>query len=355
MPHLPAHMPWLLALLLLFSTSGASALELEFATASYQEIDRQKYAEGLVEAVNQATIAAQTSGEVLEVNFDVDDKVEKDAVLARISNTEQKASTEQSTAQMAEARAFLKAAQSEYSRVKKVFEQGAISASAFDKAKAELDAAKARLASVRAATARSAQQEDYTIIVAPYSGVVVERHIEPGEIANPGTPIMTGMSLDQLRVVSHVSQTQIAAVRAHQKAVVMWQAADGEQIIESTNLNISPQAHPPSHTFRVRVNLPPQITELSPGVHVKVGFVVGQENALMIPASAIAYRGEVRGVYVKGKDGQLYLRMVRLGKLHGDRIEILSGLSEGEEVALNPVIAAVARKMQTPALSDGEH
>jgi membrane fusion protein, multidrug efflux system len=335
--------PYFLGLVIAMLSSMAMADEnLQFAQAQYEDISRYQYIEGVVEAVNQATVTAQTSGEVLEVNFDVDDYVEQGAVLVRLRNAEHQAASALAVAQLAEAEAYYKAAQSEHKRVKEVFAKQATSAANMDKVRADLEAAQARLNAARASTRQAATQQEYTVIFAPYSGVVTERHIQAGEVARPGVPIMSGMSLTHLRVVAHVSQTQINAVRAHKQALVLLGNEQGALPVEE--IIIAPHAHPPSHTFKVRLNLAPDTPDLFPGMHVKVAFVLGQERILTVPVEAIAYRGEVRGVYVRGSDGKLRMRMVRLGARHDKQIEVLAGLSEGEAVALDPVQAAAVRK-----------
>ena len=109
-------------------------------------------------------------------------------------------------------------------------------------------------------------------------------------------------------------------------------------------MTISPQASPMSHTFTVRVDLPEGDHHVYPGMFTKVAFVVGQEEQLLIPKQAVAYRGEVSAVYVKATDGRLRLQQVVLGRQVGDDIVVLAGLSEGAEVALDPVQAAVQVK-----------
>jgi RND family efflux transporter MFP subunit len=323
-----------------------SLVELSFISAEKQIVSREQIVNGVVEAVNNGTLKAQTAGHVVEINFDVDDFVEKGQLLARIRADEQSASTAQVKAQVTEAQAYHAQAKKEFKRIEAVFDKGAISESQRDQAQADLKAAQARLSAAVAASKRSKTQQGYTEIRAPYSGVVVERHIEEGEVANVGSPIMTGMSLDQLRVVAFVSQSQVNAIRRHQKARVLLHGRSEQQVYHAVNFTISPQADQRSHTFKVRVNLAENVKGLFPGMHVKTAFTVDEENVLLLPNSAIAYRGEVRGVYLKNQLGSLSMCPVRLGARHGDLIEVLSGVALGEEIALNPVVAAATLKAQ---------
>jgi multidrug efflux pump subunit AcrA (membrane-fusion protein) len=118
-----------------------------------------------------------------------------------------------------------------------------------------------------------------------------------------------------------------------------------DERIAAESLTFFPVADAEANTFRVRVNLPDGAATLYPGMFVKVGFVVGETQRLLVPAEAVVRRSELSGIYVT--DGEVVaLRQVRLGRRYGDSIEVLSGLSEGEAVAIDPVAAGIWLKEQ---------
>ncbi len=121
---------------------------------------------------------------------DVDDLVEKDSVLVQLKDTEHRARLAQAAAELKSASARLEQARDEHQRVAGLFAKNNVSASAMDQAKAELTAAQARLDSTQAALHQAREQLAYTQIRAPYSGIVTERHVEIGEVAGPGQPVM---------------------------------------------------------------------------------------------------------------------------------------------------------------------
>jgi multidrug efflux pump subunit AcrA (membrane-fusion protein) len=118
-----------------------------------------------------------------------------------------------------------------------------------------------------------------------------------------------------------------------------------DERIAAESLTFFPVADAEANTFRVRVNLPDGAATLYPGMFVKVGFVVGETQRLLVPAEAVVRRSELSGVYVTDGDA-VGLRQVRLGRRYGDSIEVLSGLSEGETVAIDPVAAGIWLKEQ---------
>lgn len=327
---MPGRICRILVLPVMSAFTMGNAFATDLPTASVQQVQSQKLSviDATIEAVQQATISAQTTGRILEINVDVDDYVEKGKVIIRLRDKEQRAAFDATKARFDEA-------QSEFKRVQEIYAKKLV-------AKAALDRAEAQLKATRAAMAQAQEALDHTVIRAPYSGIVVKRLVEVGETARPGEPLMTGLSLEKLRAVVNLPQSLIYTVRQHQQAWV-WVGPERETRVKAESLTISPFADPDSHTFLVRVNLPIGDHHIYPGMYTKVAFMSGEEARLVIPAQAVAHRSEVTAVYVKDEKGTLSLRQVRLGEVLPDnQVEVLAGLSAGETVVLDPVAAAAA-------------
>ena len=326
---MPGRICRILVLPVMSAFTMGNAFATDLPTASVQQVQSQKLSviDATIEAVQQATISAQTTGRILEINVDVDDYVEKGKVIIRLRDKEQRA--------FDATKARFDEAQSEFKRVQEIYAKKLV-------AKAALDRAEAQLKATRAAMAQAQEALDHTVIRAPYSGIVVKRLVEVGETARPGEPLMTGLSLEKLRAVVNLPQSLIYTVRQHQQAWV-WVGPERETRVKAESLTISPFADPDSHTFLVRVNLPIGDHHIYPGMYTKVAFMSGEEARLVIPAQAVAHRSEVTAVYVKDEKGTLSLRQVRLGEVLPDnQVEVLAGLSAGETVVLDPVAAAAA-------------
>jgi RND family efflux transporter MFP subunit len=302
--------------------------------------------DGTVEAVKQTTVSAQTSGRVTGVYVDVNDFVPAGALLVTIRSTEQVASLTQAQAALKEAMARESEAQTRYARIADMYQRKVVAKATLDEASAARDAAVARLLAARAGLEAAREGVSYTEIRAPYAGVVTQKHVQVGEAVAPGTPLLTGASLDALRVVVEVPQSIIGQVRDVKKAAVYV----GDRRIDSTLVTLFPAAQPETNTFRARVELPKDVKGLAPGMFVKVGLVTGEAERLLVPRSAIVERSEMRGVYVVATDGRVMLRQVRLGHARGDRVEVLAGLVAGERVALDPVAAGLMARQ--PARKD---
>lgn len=331
-----------------FTSYGEASLPFPTATASSEETPQLYTLDGVVEAVNKATISAQVSGRVTEVNFDIDDYVKKGSVIVRVRDKEYRARLASARAALKEAKANHKDAKLEFERVKGLYKDKIVSAASFDKAKAALKAAEARVAASEARITEAQEQLNNTVIRAPYSGIVTERHIEPGETMRIGQPIMTGFSMSQLRASVDVPQTYIRAIREQKKAYII-NLENPAKSLKATKLTIYPYANPKSHTFRVRARLPENSKELFPGMLVKVAFTIDNDKRLMVPTSAIAHRSEVSAVYIVEQNNNISLRQIREGKQFGNKTQILAGLDEGEVVAVDPVRAGVYLKQRSEA------
>jgi RND family efflux transporter MFP subunit len=323
--------------------TGAPA-QLPFPTASvvFEQAPRERIWDGTVEAINQATVSAQTSGRVAEIAYDVNDFVEAGAVIMRFTDTEQRAALRSAEAVLQEAEARFSEAESEFQRISAMFQNETVARARYDQARANFDAARARLESARSGVATAREQLDYTVVRAPYAGIVSVRHVEVGELVRPGEALMSGLSLESLRVNVDVPQSLIDPIRGIGRAFVYI----GEDRVAGERLTFSPIADPAANTFRVRVDLPEGSATLYPGVFVKVGFVVGETERLFVPAAAIVNRSELTAVY-RVDGNSVSLQQIRAGRRYGDRVEVLAGLTAGDEVALDPIRAGVYLKEES--------
>ena len=321
-----------------------AAAPLDSITLKPVQMPLEYKVDGVVEARQQATLSAEVAGKIEAVNFDVDDFVEQGAVVLRIRDKEYVAQQLKARAAVDEANANLQDIQLEFKRNQGLRKQNLISQADFDKSRANLKAARARVASADANLAQANELLGYTVLRAPYSGVVVERHVEVGESTRPGQPIITGYALGQLRVTANVPQSIIGGLRDHRLARVIM-LEDGHSM-EVGKITIYPFANPRNHSFPVRLQLPEMERRLYPGMLVKVAITIGSTRRLVMPQQALVSRAEVNAVYVLDEAGKISFRQVRPGNRYGDQVEILAGLDAGETIALDPVRAGILHKRQ---------
>ncbi|MGD8581192.1 MAG: efflux RND transporter periplasmic adaptor subunit [Gammaproteobacteria bacterium] len=333
-----------LAFLVLLSSTPLLASGLETVPVEAADVARIYRLDGVIEAVQKTTVSAQTSGEVEAVFFDVDDYVEKGEVIVRLNDKQPAAKLKQAEAELNEARARLKEAQDEHARVKGVYEKQAVSRKTMDAAEAAMKAAQAKYEAARAGLEQAQEQFEYTRIRAPYSGIVTERHIEIGETAQPGKKLVSGISLDHLRVNVDVPQSLINDVR--ESSSVTIESPNGD-VIAISDKTVFPYAEPASHTFRVRLEFNGDGLKLFPGMFVKAVFEIGHRNVLVVPTRSIVRRSEVTAVYIQSPEGHVSMRAIRKGRdLDDGNTIVLAGLQQGERVISDPFAAGVQLKQQ---------
>jgi RND family efflux transporter MFP subunit len=319
----------------------AAAAQLATASAELREVDLATSAEAVVEAVRQSTVSAQVSGRIVDIRFDVGDRVEKGAVILRIDERAASQAVAASEAQVREAEAGLANARANYERTKQLVAQKFVSQAALDKAEADFKASESRMKATLAGAGAAATERSFTTIVAPYSGVVSARHVQLGEMASPGKPLLTGFDPSSLRVVATVPSAQVPAIQAG--ARVRIEVPSLARWVEVKGVTVVPSADPRTHTTQVRLDLPVDAKGLLPGVFARAYFVTGRAPRLMVPREAVIHRSEVTAVYVVEGQGAPRLRQVRLGTAADDRgIEVLAGLKPGEKVALEPIKAGMS-------------
>lgn len=301
---------------------------------------REQAWDGVVEAINQATMSAQTAGRILELPYDVNDYVDAGTTIVRFSNVEQISAQHRAEAQIASAQATFNEAQANYERIAEIFARKLVARAQLDQAIAQRDGARAALQSAQAATREASQQVEYTVVRAPYSGYVTKRYVQVGESVQAGQPLIAGLSLTGLRVDVQVPQSAIDAIRRYNTADVLLDA-EGSKRLGVTRLTIFPYADAETHTFSVRADLPEKTSGLYPGMTVKIAFNVGEAQRFLIPESALVQRSEVSGVYVVAEN-RASLRQIRLGHRFDNRVEVLAGLQAGDKVALDPNAAALS-------------
>jgi RND family efflux transporter MFP subunit len=298
-----------------------------------------------------STIYARVTGYVARWLVDIGDAVKKDQVMAIIDTPDLDAQLDAAQAQLnaSEAEAKVKETDADFAKTTFVRWQtspkGAVSdqeredkKSRYESSVAQLNAALARVNLDRANVDRLRYLTRFKEVSAPYDGVITERRIDIGDLVTAGntntTPLFGIAQFDRIRVFANVPQSARIDLGVGQKAHIRAAELPG-RTFEGAITRTSESADPRARTLRVEIDLPNDDRALVPGVYVQVAFDLPSKPSIQVPAGALIFRGSGPQVAVIGEDNIVNFRDVRIARDDGKFVEIGSGLSEGDRVALN--------------------
>lgn len=354
-----------------------SGLKIEAVQPSL--VDDYYEAVGTVRAKNGSVVAAKIMGNVVAFHVREGDTVRAGQVLVEIENRDAgiqlqktRAGVRESQDSLEEVESSIRAAESAraaaranetltqatFNRYEMLFERRSVSPQEFDEVRARYEIAKAeseradrmlqvakarhnqvqaRIDQAKADVATAQVYIGYSRITAPINGVVVSKHADVGSMAMPGTPLLTIENSSRYQLEASVVESQLAKIGLHDQVRVVIEAL-GEKEVEGTVDEIVPAADPASRSFVVKVALTNVSgAQLRSGLYGKARFVTGQRKILAIPQVAMTQQGQLTAVFVVDQSGVARLRLIKAGKAFGDRVEVLSGLTEGEQIVSDGV------------------
>jgi len=298
------------------------ALQLEVAKSQYETAKQQSslvYEGARTQEVQQAEQAVHQAEAALRM---AQQKAREAEAGLRSAQAQRDLTYEGArTQEIRQAEAQVKQAQEALLMAQAATDENKIKAENVKMLRAQVKQAEANLAAARV-------QLSYAAIVAPFAGVVVKRHIDPGAMAAPGVPLITVIDTSGFRFEAVVPESQIEGVHLGDMAQVTIDALS--QTLTGRVAQIVPSADPASRTFIVKVGLP-KVKGLSSGLFGRVKFVVGKTQGIFIPESALWRMESLIGVFVVEK-GIAHKRLVTVGKIEDGKAEILSGLRNGERI-----------------------
>ena len=328
------------------------------APAQASAVQGRSSFDGVVEAVRQTTIAAQVPGAVLELAVKVGDRVQAGQLLLRIDARSADQNAAASDAQVQAARASLDVATREYNRQQKLREKQYISQAALDQAEAQFKATRAQVAAQVAQAGAARTQTGLHTVRAPYAGVVSDVPVQLGDMAMPGRALVTLYDPSALRVTAAVPQSLLGAAQGAPNEAVRIELpglSAAQQWPAPTRVQVLPTIDAATHTVQVRADLAKGVDSVAPGMFARLWLPMASRQSaaaasqrVFVPLSAIVRRAEMTGVYVQGEDGKPLLRQVRLGRVEGGQVELLTGVAAGETVVLQPQTAARAQPQTAP-------
>ncbi len=295
-----------------------------------EKVSRTRYADvvGSIQAEVRTSVSSRLIANIIEMRVRAGDRVKKDDLLVLLDDAGPKARVAQATESLRSAQASQDLAELEVNRLSRLSEQQAASTFELDEWKAKLNVAKADVAKAQE-TIREAQSVlADTQIRSPIDGIIIDRQAEPGEQASPGRALLTLYDPSKLRLEANVREAYVGRLKLGQKITVLIESARQQRA--GTVSQIVPAADPSSRTFLVKISLDDS-SDLYPGMYARMSVPLDVHDQLEIPLASVKRVGQLDLVDVV-IDGRVQRRAVRLGPVTGDRVEVLAGLSQGEQV-----------------------
>lgn len=274
---------------------------------------------GQVTPIFQAVLSSRIQGRIDQLLVREGAPVVRGQTLIQLDNRDVEADLARVSAEVENAKATL-------DRMETLYRQDAVSKQEMENATRAYKVAEASRKAVLA-------QLSYTVVKAPFDGVITEKLVEAGELASPGQPLLKMENPRQLRLEATVAESDLRSVSRGDKIPVLIDALDG-RTLAGIVARILPAGDPQTHTFTVKVDLPPA-PGLKTGMFGRFQLDKGTSKTILVPETVVVERGELTSVFTVGSDRIARLRWVKTGRRLDQQVEILSGVNVGESVLLD--------------------
>ena len=280
-----------------------------------QSVPQQTTYTSSVEAYAKNNIAPQQALRISKINVEIGDFVKAGQILAEMDGL-----------QLQQAELQMKNNETEFQRLKGLYEAGGLS-------KSDLDAMEL---SYKVSKTTYQNLLDNTILRSPINGVVSARNYDKGDLYSMGQPIYTVEQIAPVKLLVGISEAEYSKVKKGNEVEISVDAFPGKSFKGTIN-RIYPTINQLTHTFNVEVIVPNKDYVLRPGMFARVTVRFGANNNVVIPDTAVIKQtgsGE-RFVYVLNADGTVTYQNVKLGVRNGSEYEVLEGIEDGAKVVVD--------------------
>jgi len=303
---------------------------------------------GTVHSRTSALVSARVAGTVSLLKVREGDRVRKGQLLAQLEALENQAQaslalsgSDEALRALDDAMARKKLTDATFERYQKLFSEQAVTRQEFEVKQTERDLAaggvaraEARLKQAREGALAAGAVADYTRISAPVSGIVTSKPVDLGATVFPGQPLLTIEDEGAYQLELAVPENLAVRIKPGTPVQVSLDALSSSFSAKITE--IVPAADPGSRTFTAKIPLSQK--GLKSGMFGRGAISLGPGvTGLTVPRAAVAERGALTSVWVVGNDNRAAMRLVKMGRTVGNRVEILGGLSAGERIAVSGV------------------
>lgn len=293
---------------------------------------------GQVQSQQTAVISTRVMGFVQKVLVENGQAVKQGQLLATINSDDILAKRAQATAMVQEAEAALALAKKDYERFTELYKQQSASSKEYENITLHYQSVKSKTEAAKQMQREADAMLAYTNLTAPFAGVIVQKNIDAGSMANPGMPLFVVEQPGNYEVKASVQEQDIAKIKKGSKATVTLKSTG--KVVEGVVKEVSPSSSFSGGQYRVTITVPTkETTDFYSGMTVHVSIttagVTQKEESIRIPAEAVIYHDQLTGIYTVTDKNKAVLHWIRLGKKAGTEVEVLSGLTAQEQIILS--------------------
>ncbi len=292
---------------------------------------------GTVISDNRVEVTSRITGYIQAIHVREGERVKQGQILAMLDNRDVEGMIAQSRAENTKAEAALQDTVTDVKHFESLFQKGVVSETTLRKARLAQAVAEDNLTAATAGMNTAISQRQYTSIVSPVSGQVVARQKRNGDLATPGTPILTVESDSLLLFETYIAEQRISDIKPGMAVTIAIDALARPVAGKVSRVVFS--GNPITRRFQVKITLPKTDQLLLAGMFGRASFTTGNYTTITIPQSAIIHRGGIDGVYTVDESKKVHFRWVRTSKQRQNTVEITSGLTENETIVTNPPAA----------------
>ncbi len=313
---------------------GIKPIEVNAKTIKRTDVSSQLEYPGTIEGESRVKLSTKLMGEITYFPFEAGSKIKKDQLLAEINSGDITAKEQQVKANIIQAEAAFKNAETNYERIKNLYDKNSATKKEMEDVQMGYDMAKAGLDAAREMKNEIGNILSYSKIRAPFDGYIVNKFFEEGDITAPGQPLMIVENYKSFKVTTMVSSSDINLFSIGQGVSVIVDAVQNNAY-NGKVIEVNPSGNAYSKQFEVKVSIEKKLHET---LHIKSGMyatiVLNNKTkpVITIDENVLVKRGQLIGVYSVSDNNEALLRWIRLGKMVNGRYEVLSGLSEGDVI-----------------------
>ena len=313
------------------------SVEVELRTAEASATQSELVFPAKVESNSQANLSTIVMGTVTSAPVTVGDRVQKGDLLVRIKDDQIRAQQSQIEANMVQAKANLENTEKNYNRIKNLYAEESATSKELDDISTMYEIAKANLEALEGRLNEVNEMLSYTVIRAPFAGIVSSKYVSEGDMASPGHPLISVADPGSIKITATVAENQISRLEEGSTVTVSVSSA-GVSNVPARLSAISQAGDPMSRQFSIEAVIDDAVVieKLKVGMFAQIGINMDQTESLYIPADAIVERGQLTGIYTISDNNRAVLRWVRLGDKSGEFVEVLTGLKPGEQYVYAP-------------------